>query len=154
MDILNQTPIRMSFKSTGAPIDPELRPIWRISILVLVLSKLCRGSTASLKKIQVIYAIISSYEKRTAYLHDRLDAEINVRFDPLLDRAISIGIGDGFFELNSSKSILLTKVGKDFSSYIYKHSELFIDEKKFIASFTKSEFSDENIDLLLYKGLI
>ncbi|MGX9240710.1 hypothetical protein ACWXVW_05265 [Pantoea dispersa] len=154
MDILNETPIKMSFKSSGTPVDPELRPVWRISILVIILSKLCRGSTASLKKLQVIYAIISSHEKRESYLLKRLNSEINVRFDPLLDRAISIGVGEGFFEFNSAKSVTLTKIGKSFSLYIYKCSELFVDEKEFLEHFSKTEFSDEKIDMLLYKGLI
>lgn len=144
----------MSFKSSGTPVEPELRPIWRISILVIILSKLCRGSTASLKKLQVIYAIISSHDKRESYLFKRLNAEINVRFDPLLDRAISIGIGEGLFEFNSAKSVTLTKKGQSFSSYIYKCAELFVDEKKFLDNFNKTEFSDEKIDMLLYKGLI
>lgn len=154
MDILNETPMKMSFNSSGTPIEPELRPIWRISILVIILSKICRGSTASLKKLQVIYAVISSQDKREMYLLKRLKAEINVRFDPLLDRAISIGIGEGILEFNSAKSITLTKKGNDFSSYIYKYKELFVDEKSFLDKVNKAEFSDEKIDMLLYRGLI
>lgn len=56
MDILQEVPEKMTFSSVGAPVEPELRPIWRISLLVLILSKLCRGSTASMKKIQVLYS--------------------------------------------------------------------------------------------------
>lgn len=154
MDILHETPERMTFISSGSPIDPELRPIWRISMLVIILRKLCRNSSANLKKLQVLYSILSSKEKRELYIINGTKSEINIRFDPLLDRAISLGLGEGLFSLDSAKSIVLTDKGNVFSDKIYNHKAILTLEKEFISLYSKSEFTDKNIDKLLYKGII
>jgi predicted transcriptional regulator len=154
MDILNETPEKMTFISSGSPVEPELRPVWRISLIIIILKNLCRGSSASLKKIQVLYSILSSSDKRDAYSKHSINAELNIRFDPLLDRAISIGLGEGLLELDEAKSIRLTRKGNQFSEKIYANKNIFELEKEFIESYTKSEFTDKNIDKLLYKGII
>ncbi len=154
MDILKETPSKMTFNSSGSPVEPELRPIWRISLLAIILNKLCRGSSASLKKIQVIYSLIASNDKRTRYLSEGVNADINIRFDPLLDKAISLGLAEGLFSLDSAKSVVLTQKGLLLSNMIYKDATLFVYEKEFIKHYNKSEFSDKNIDQILYKGII
>ncbi|MEK9496142.1 hypothetical protein V2H77_06710 [Photorhabdus sp. P32] len=80
--------------------------------------------------------------------------DINIRFDPLLDRAISLGIAEGILELDTAKSITLTNKGDLFSKKIYKDDTMFILEKSFVENFNKLEFSDKKIDHLLYKGII
>lgn len=154
MDILKETPEKMTFNSIGSPIEPELRPIWRISLLAIILKKLCRGSSANLKKMQVLYSLISSADKRVRYFSEGAYGDINIRFDPLLDKAISLGLAEGVFSLDSAKSIVLTNKGVALSNKIYKDPTLFVFEKEFIEKYSKSEFSDKKIDQILYKGII
>lgn len=154
MDILKETPEKMTFNSTGSPVDPELRPIWRISLLTIILNKLCRGSSSSLKKMQVLYSLISSTDKRSRYSSEGACADINIRFDPLLDKAISLGLAEGVFSLDAAKSVVLTDKGALLSNKIYNDSTLFIFEKEFIENYSKSDFSDKKIDQILYKGII
>lgn len=106
------------------------------------------------KKIQVIYSLIASNDKRTRYLSEGVNADINIRFDPLLDKAISLGLAEGLFSLDSAKSVVLTQKGLLLSNMIYKDATLFVYEKEFIKHYNKSEFSDKNIDQILYKGII
>jgi len=154
MDILKETPEKMTFNSTGSPVEPELRPIWRISLLTIILNKLCRGSSSSLKKMQVLYSLISSADKRSRYFSEGACADINIRFDPLLDKAISLGLAEGVFSLDAAKSVVLTDKGALLSSKIYNDLTLFVFEKEFIENYSKSEFSDKKIDQILYKGII
>lgn len=154
MDILKEIPEKMTFNSNGSPVEPELRPIWRISLLTIILNKLCRGSSSSLKKMQVIYSLISSADKRARYFSEGAYADISIRFDPLLDKAISLGLAEGVFYLDSAKSVVLTDKGTLLSNKIYKDSSLFVFEKEFIENYSKSEFSDKKIDQILYKGVI
>ncbi|EBO5051104.1 MULTISPECIES: hypothetical protein [Enterobacteriaceae] len=154
MDILKETPEKMTFNSTGSPVEPELRPIWRISLLAIILKKLCRGSSASLKKMQVLYSLISSADKRRRYFTEGGEADISIRFDPLLDRAISLGLAEGIFTLDAAKSVALTNKGTLLTNKIYKDSTLFVFEKEFIENYSKSEFSDKKIDQILYRGVI
>lgn len=154
MNLLEETPEKMTFNSTGSPVEPELRPIWRISLLAIILNKLCRGSSASLKKMQVLYSLIASADKRSRYFSEGAFSDINIRFDPLLDKAISLGLAEGLFSLDTAKSVVLTNKGTLLSKKIYKDSTLFILEKEFIENYSKSEFSDKKIDQILYKGII
>ena len=154
MDILKEIPEKMTFNSNGSPVEPELRPIWRISLLTIILNKLCRGSSSSLKKMQVLYSLISSADKRARYFSEGAYADISIRFDPLLDKAISLGLAEGIFSLDAAKSVVLTDKGTLLSNKIYKDSSLFVFEKEFIENYSKSEFSDKKIDQILYKGVI
>ncbi|CZU65288.1 MULTISPECIES: hypothetical protein [Enterobacter] len=154
MDILKEIPEKMTFNSNGSPVEPEVRPIWRISLLTIILNKLCRGSSSSLKKMQVLYSLISSADKRARYFSEGAYADISIRFDPLLDKAISLGLAEGIFSLDAAKSVVLTDKGTLLSNKIYKDSSLFVFEKEFIENYSKSEFSDKKIDQILYKGVI
>ena len=154
MDILKEIPEKMTFNSNGSPVEPEVRPIWRISLLKIILNKLCRGSSSSLKKMQVLYSLISSADKRARYFSEGAYADISIRFDPLLDKAISLGLAEGIFSLDAAKSVVLTDKGTLLSNKIYKDSSLFVFEKEFIENYSKSEFSDKKIDQILYKGVI
>ncbi|CDG87327.1 hypothetical protein [Xenorhabdus bovienii] len=141
MNILNEIPEKMTFSSSGSPVEPELRAIWRISLIVIILKKLCRGSSASQKKIQVLYSILSSSDKMGSYSKYGINAELNIRFDPLLDRAISIGLGEKLLEMDEAKSIRLTKKGNHLSEMIYSAESIFTLEKEFIGLYKKSEFT-------------
>ena len=154
MDILKEKHKKMTFNSNGSPVEPEVRPIWRISLLTIILNKLCRGSSSSLKKMQVLYSLISSADKRARYFSEGAYADISIRFDPLLDKAISLGLAEGIFSLDAAKSVVLTDKGTLLSNKIYKDSSLFVFEKEFIENYSKSEFSDKKIDQILYKGVI
>ncbi|HCD7096437.1 TPA: hypothetical protein NDY26_005110, partial [Enterobacter hormaechei] len=125
MDILKEIPEKMTFNSNGSPVEPEVRPIWRISLLTIILNKLCRGSSSSLKKMQVLYSLISSADKRARYFSEGAYADISIRFDPLLDKAISLGLAEGIFSLDAAKSVVLTDKGTLLSNKIYKDSSLF-----------------------------
>lgn len=153
MDILDETPNKMTFRSNGSPIEPELRPIWRIAIITLILKNLCRGSKSNLRKIQVIYSIIASKDKREEFTKRKLDSNYSIRFDPLVDRAVALAIGEGILKLDESKSISLTNKGNDFYKKISNTDELLNDEKEFMAALKKSDFTEENINKLLFRGV-
>lgn len=159
MDIFDLVPKNgLKFNHRGTPLDPELRPLWRISLLILILSKLCSGNKANSKKIQSLYSLISSEKKRNAYLlylvGECQSESINIRFDPLVDRAIDIGVGYGFFELDSSKRICLTTKGISFEKRIESDPNLFLIEKNYMKQFKKSHFTDQVITSLIAGDLL
>ncbi len=159
MDIFDSIPENgLKFNLKGTPLDPELRPLWRISLLVLILSKLCSGDKANSKKIQALYSLISSEKKRKAYPRfdegEHPNESINIRFDPLVDRALDMGVGYGFFELDDSKRICLTQKGKNFGKKIEADSNLFIIENNYMKQFKKSHFTDQVITSLIAGDLL
>ncbi|ENN8408612.1 hypothetical protein [Serratia marcescens] len=153
MNILDETPKKMTFRSNGSPIEPELRPIWRIAIITLILKNLCRGSKSNLRKIQVIYSIVASKDKREEFTKRKLDSNYSIRFDPLVDRAVALAIGEGILKIDESKSISLTNKGNEFYKKISNTDELLNDEKEFMAALKKSDFTEENINKLLFRGV-
>lgn len=159
MDIFDAPPKnRMTFNHRGTPIDPELRPLWRISIISLILMKLCSGNKANAKKIQALYSLVSSEKKRSAYLSNIFDSgsvsTINIRFDPLVDRAVDMALGDRMLCLDDAKSIKLTEKGLAFAKRIDDDNDIFIIEKKFIDQFNKSHFNDRVINSLITGDLL
>ncbi|MCO1669130.1 hypothetical protein [Pseudomonas aeruginosa] len=151
MNILDTIPNRVVFRQTGTPVEPEFRPLWRISLIALILLKLSAGNKAGVKKIQVLSSLVSSHEKRKNYFSEFQDlfSAVNVRFDPLVDRAINIGLGEGIFELEPSKSIKLSTRGLAFAKSIDSDEEVFAEEKEFMQNFSKPFFTDTIIDKLI-----
>jgi hypothetical protein len=154
MDIFDTPPKKtMTFNHRGTPIDPELRPLWRISIITLILFKLCSGNKANSKKIQVLYSLVASEKKRNSYKssikNPNSTSIINIRFDPLVDRAVDMGLGEMIFLLDDAKSIKLTEKGLAFAKRIDKDCNIFIIEKDFLSLFTKSYFNDAIINALI-----
>ena len=151
MDILDITPKKgITFNYRGSHLDPELRPLWRISLLILILMKLCSGNKANSKKLQALYSLVASEKKRHIYSSKRNNnVSLNIRFDPLVDRAIDMGVGYGLFNLDDAKSIILTSKGTDFGKRVEKDSNIFIVEKDFMNKFKKSHFTDKRINSLI-----
>lgn len=151
MDILDTIPNRVVFRQTGTPVEPELRPLWRISLIALILLKLSAGNKAGVKKIQALSSLVSSHEKRKNYFSEIQDlfSAVNIRFDPLVDRAINIGLGEGIFELEPSKSIKLSTRGLAFAKSIDADEEVFAEEKEFMQNFSRPFFTDTIIDKLI-----
>lgn len=156
MDLFDIEPQHgIKFNYRGASVDAELRPLWRISLLALILYKLCSGNKANLKKIQVLYALVSSDKKRVAYRKGLLSCEnSNIRFDPLVDRAIDIGIGEKLFVIDDAKSIKLTSKGVNFAKKIDVDTNLFILESDFINVYSKSHFNDQRINNIIQGNVI
>lgn len=151
MDILDITPQKgIAFNYRGAPLDPELRPLWRISLLVLIIMKLCSGNKANVKKLQALYSLVASKKKREIFLSP-MDNHylLNIRFDPIVDRAIDMGLGYSLFELDDAKSVILSDKGLAYGKRIEEDNCIFILEKEFMNKFKKSYFTDKRINDLI-----
>ena len=142
-----------TFDSVGAPIEPEVRPIWRISLIAIILCLLGRGGKANPRKLLVLSSIVSSERKRNllgSVLEGQVSAlELNIRFDPSLDRAIDFGIAESIFALDSANNIELTDIGKKFASRILDDDETFVTDRAFLKQFKKSDFTDDTIQKLI-----
>lgn len=151
MDILDTAPKNgITFNYRGSHLDPELRPLWRISLLILILMKLCSGNKANSKKLQALYSLVASEKKRHFYTSDSTEQQsLNIRFDPLVDRAIDLGVGHSLFELDDSKSVALTAKGASFGKRVENDENIFILEKKFMNNFKRSHFTDKRINSLI-----
>lgn len=132
------------------PIPPELRPMYKISQIILVLYLSSTKQTASLLKLQLFNWGLQN-EKR--YMRLLQLKETNyfpiINFDPFLNRALNYGIAMGIFSFNEKNGkFSLTEKGELLAENIIKE-EVFLDEKEFLKIIKKS-LSDTYI-LKLFK---
>lgn len=145
--------VPFTFAARPTPLPCDLRPVWRLHILVLILDQ-CWGGRASLEQLHVLNWAIRSEETRTTFLQflrgRRTPNETVVRYDPSLTRAIDFALGEqlvtryGDEPLVGSESrgaspfrLLLTKKGRDLVAEIRSWKDCFAMEKDFLAGIGK-----------------
>lgn len=124
------------FQQRHLSLPEDLRPSWRIALLVLLMNGCCRGRKSSRARLHVLSWSVRSTES----LQNLLAAaagELNpralvVRVDPFLDRAIDFAIGEGLIERLGGKGLQLTSTGKNYASAIVEAADIFVLEKSFI----------------------
>src|SRR5206468_12074035 len=87
-----------SFAERPKPVPPDGRPIWRVPY-TLLLVRSCRGAQGTLEQLHVLnWAIRTSggVDQLARFLAGAIDAEQPVvRYEPALDRAVSLATGLG-----------------------------------------------------------
>lgn len=132
-----------SFRNVGSPVDPELRPIWRLSLICIILSKLSRSNRATIKKIQILCSIMSS-ERRMRLLEQYSVSEVDleIRLDPLTDKAILLGIDESLLKLIDGEKVELSDAGRKLSDLIFSDESIMTKEKNFISLHKPNDFSE------------
>ncbi|AKC64629.1 MULTISPECIES: hypothetical protein [Bacillus] len=140
----------INFNRKKIPISPELRPIYRISQIILVMELSSTMKTASLLKLQLFNWGLQNEERyeRLFKLKETKDFPI-IRFDPFLNRALNYGVAMQVFSFNvKTGKFSLTEKGELLAQKILK-GDVFSKEKVFLKTIKKS-LSDKYI-LQLFK---
>ncbi|WP_135610997.1 hypothetical protein [Methanococcoides sp. AM1] len=152
-----QINIPFSFTRRPRPIPPDLRPDWRVTVLVLILDY-SRGKKASLKKVNVINWAIRSPENREIlhgyFIEKKPLHDIVIRIEPGISRAIDFAKGHGLvvMEYGNSTGIRLTPKGKQFANKIETLHDCFTTEKDFLRSI-KPYINEKDVNVLLNGGI-
>jgi hypothetical protein len=127
--------LRVPFTFTRRPVSiaADLRPLWRISIICLILQH-CRMTAATLVQLHVLNWALRDQTTRAAFL-DALrggltDAPI-VRIDPSLNRAVDLAIGEGLVNRSSQGRLVLGQRGATLAQRVLSDDAIFVDEKAF-----------------------
>lgn len=134
-----------TFRSRPAALEPDLRPLRRVALLLLLVDA-CRGATANLEQLHVLDWAIRTEESRRTLIefltHQRSPDTAIVRFDPTLDRAVSLASGCGLLMVTSLASTnIASTVLPDFRIELTLHgrkalsdldAEVFETERAFI----------------------
>lgn len=123
------------FRQRPISVPGDLRPAWRISVIVLLLGKCCRQGKSSLRRLHVLSWAIRNELVADAIVR-AIDGEVPpdtvlVRIEPALNRAVDFAIGQGLIRRQSSDRIELTADGKDFVDAILKDTLVLGYEKQF-----------------------
>jgi hypothetical protein len=131
------------FTFTQRPIDlpGDLRPAWRIALVVLLLKNCCRQSKARFRQLHVLNWGARSPGNRGA-LEQAVGGQIPfdtvlVRIEPSLNRAVDLAIGEGLLKRNAGDQIELTAHGHAFADEIETNAVLLRPEKEFMGRIKK-----------------
>jgi len=128
-----------AFRFTERPIaiPPDLRPVWRLTILVLLLQRCCKQGKSSLKKLHVLNWAIRNPASRQTLL-DVLEGRAHpdraiVRFDPALNRALDVAKGEKLIEQIGGDRFQITAKGRLVAEESMKDQECLVTEKWFMS---------------------
>jgi hypothetical protein len=143
------------FRRRPLAIPGDLRPTWKIGLLVLLLKSCCRGSRTSLARIHVLSWALSAPDSRSALfaaISGQMDPRsLIVRFDPFLERALQYAIGERLVVHWRGRSIELTPSGKKLGAEILATEELFRSEKQFLAQIG-NDVSEKLVNRMFARG--
>jgi hypothetical protein len=130
-DILD---VRFTFKRRPLDLSGDLRPNWRVPVLVLMLRFCCRGGKSSLFKLHLLNLVIRDKEKQDALIANLSGlpdySNIRIQVEPSFIRAIQFAVGEGLAERLENNRIKLTQKGKQLASDI-EESNCLTEEKAF-----------------------
>ncbi|MBZ9992980.1 hypothetical protein [Mesorhizobium sp. BH1-1-4] len=129
-----------SFISRPEPLAGDLRMSWGIGILLISLLY-SHGKRGSFQKLQFLAHAVRIREGRDdvrAMLRgDIRTSEISVRVEPWLNRAVAFAHGLKLVNVAKGKSVTLTEKGLEVARAIDANSDIFVEERTFLAEVTR-----------------
>lgn len=142
---------RITFRRQPSSLSADLRPYWRVAILILSLKICCKGGKSNLQRLYVLNWAIRTSESREEFkevISGRLSPEdVIVRFDPGLVRALDFAIGEGLVLRIGGDRVELSESGSRFADELSK-SDLFDVERDFLAT-VRSGVTEAKVKALL-----
>ncbi|MGN7176535.1 hypothetical protein BK139_23105 [Paenibacillus sp. FSL R5-0490] len=139
MDLPLENIHTINFKRKKVPLSPELRPLYKISLIILILYLSSNKQTASLLKLQLFNWALKN-PKRFNRLDDIKkggDFPI-IRFDPSLNRALNFAVAEQQLEFNEKNGkFILTNKGVKFAESIMEHNDVLVEEKDLLEGIKK-----------------
>lgn len=126
-----------TFTVRPTPLPADLRAIWRISLLLLMLNRACRGGRSSLLRLHVLnWGIRTDAGRRHLFAAldgSRRPQDLLVRLEPSLNRAIDFALGEGLVTLRQGDRIEIAARGTDTLREVDALPDLFRNEKEFLS---------------------
>jgi hypothetical protein len=127
--------VRFTFRRRPLDLPGDLRPNWRVPLLVLMLRVSCRGGKSSLFKLHLLNWTIREDERQAALLRNIGDSpdysEIGFQVEPSFVKAIQLAVGEGLIERLSKSRVRITEKGRQFATDILG-SHCLAEEKAFL----------------------
>lgn len=120
-----------SFQQRKAFTPCETRPLWKCSLVVLIVGLVGRDKRCSLKKIHTANWLTKSphhFKEIVEWSKSELLFAPNIRLDPFVDRAIELIAASGY-AFKSDGKIELTPKGKEFFEQLVADKEIMEQEK-------------------------
>ena len=132
---------RIRFKQKPIDIPPEYRPMYQISLAIMVLHYCCKNNAATLLKLHLFSWCLYS-EDNMNIMKEFINNKYRTQtpywcIDPTLNRALQYGVADNIFETETKTDQIirykLTDKGKILAKKIEDDTELLVNEKEFLS---------------------
>ncbi|WP_102798905.1 hypothetical protein [Bowmanella denitrificans] len=146
MDINTILDQPFTFTRRNQLIPCELRPTWKISLMLIVFGLLAKNNKCSLKKLHVANWVVKSEDHVEEFLFwtkDTNGVRPDIRMEPALDRAIELMIGDKFL-LKTDGRLEVTDAGMKIFEKLNEASLLEIERKRLLA--IKKYMTEANVE--------
>lgn len=155
LNTFNEINEKIIFTSRPESIPGDMRPSWRIGLILLILSITSRGGKSSILRISVFnWALRNKVNQQNLLnlLNNITSPDlIYFRNDPTLLRAIDFGIGFGYIDSLGDRVRLSIK-GNKLVQQIMINKDIYIEEKKFLSEIGKSKINETFVKQLITKG--
>jgi hypothetical protein len=127
--------VKFTFISRPRDLPGDLRPNWRVPLLVLMLDICCRGGRSSLYKLHLLNWMIRKDDQREVLLSNLSEdpdySQILIQVEPSFIRAIQFAVAEKLVERLDKSRVKITERGKQFAHDIATSNSL-ISEKSFL----------------------
>lgn len=125
---------KLTFSPRPQPLSASLRPIYRISLILLILKTNCRGKTASMIKLQFFNWLLKSssvqeLNKERLVYNCEFTLE-RMHFDPMVNLSLNYAIAEKLISMTSNSKYKLTDRGNAFLDKILQDEQSVLTEER------------------------
>lgn len=124
------------FRQRPVAVPGDLRPTWRMGLLVQLLYRCCRQHRSSLTRLHVLNWAVRTDGNRQALIEliakGLSPHSLVVRFDPAFNRAMDFALAEGLVRRFDGSRIELTLHGVSLAQEISENEDVYGPEKAFI----------------------
>ncbi len=155
IDIIREIGDSFTFHKRPSSLPADLRPDWRIVVVLLMLKICCISGKSSLRRLHVLNWAVRSKESRRAFI-DFMNDTGNpdtpiVRFDPALHRAIDYAAAENLVTVTDGQRIQITEAGGKVIESVENVSDILVEERRFFEQLGK-KITEKKIKDLLQPG--
>ncbi|AFZ61170.1 hypothetical protein H6G54_29010 [Anabaena cylindrica FACHB-243] len=136
-ELLEYIDIPFSFHKRPIPLQPQLRVIWGLSTLVLILYICSRGKRSSISRLHILNWAIKTRENRerlTELLENRSSPVATfIQYEPGFNKGIEYAIAERLVELQNNGRVHLILNGEKLAKEIIATEQCLEDEKTFLS---------------------
>lgn len=125
------------FRLRPVSIPADLRPAWRIGLIVLLLKTCCLRGRSTLTRLHVLsWGFVSpeGTSQLTAAASGTLSPDsLVIRFEPFLLQAVDYAVGEGLIRRDGGGTIELTELGRRLAEELEGNASVFAPEKEVMA---------------------
>jgi hypothetical protein len=135
--VIPELNVPFTFRRRPVSLPPDLRPEWRVGIVLLTLRICCREYRASFARLHVLNWAVRTVPNQLAIAaviakESSPDALI-VRIEPSLNRAVDLANGYRLIVRVAGDRIQLTNNGVNLADELQRQDNLYVPEREFFS---------------------